>query len=163
MATLLGAPLDVLLFEVGGQLYGLPARDVRRVLRAVSVVRLPRAPAVIEGVIDVHGTILAVVDIRARFRLPPKRLHPDDHLIVADAGRRDVAVRADRALAIVHLAGSAVQRIDDEIPGVGLVAGVARLADGLALIHDLRTFLTAHEASALDEAMAQPGAPTGAR
>src|SRR5881296_2430916 len=77
---------EVLVFEVGGQKYALPTADVRELVRAVAITPLPAAPAVIEGVVDVRGRVLPVLDVRARFRLPPKALDPSDHFIVASAG-----------------------------------------------------------------------------
>jgi purine-binding chemotaxis protein CheW len=148
-------------FEAGGQRYGLPAPDVREVLRAAALTPLPGAPAVIEGVLNVRGRIVPVLDIRARFRLPSKDLEPSDHLIVAAAGPRVVALRADRALGLLRLQADRIEDARQLVPGAEYVAGVARLEDGLLLIHDLRTFLSESEAAALDEAVrASPEVPT---
>jgi purine-binding chemotaxis protein CheW len=150
-----GQTIDVVVFEAGGQRYGLPASDVREVLRAAALTPLPSAPAIVEGVLNVRGTIVAVVDIRARFRLPPKDMEPRDHLVVAAAGPRVVAVRADRALGLLRLDAGQVKDARELVPGAEYVAGVARLADGLLLIHDLRTFLSESEAATLDRAVRQ--------
>lgn len=145
--------LEVLIFEVGGQRYALPSSSVRQVVRAVTVVPLPRAPAIVEGVIDVRGTLVPVLDIRSRFRLPPKPLEHTDHLVLGWAGSRPVAVRADRALDLVRLDAAQVEDARRAAPGVEYVAGVAKLDGGLVLIHDLQTFLWADEVVALDQAI----------
>lgn len=145
--------LEVLIFEVGGQLYALPSSSVRQVVRAVTVVPLPRAPAIVEGVVNVRGTLVPVLDIRSRFRLPPKPLEHTDHLVLGWAGSRPVAVRVDRALELVRLDASQIEDARRAAPGVEYVAGVAKLDDGLVLIHDLQTFLWADEAVAIDEAI----------
>ena len=92
-----GPSLEVVVFEVGGQQFGLPASDVRELQRAATVTPLPRAPAVVEGVVNLRGTVVPVLDIRARFRLPPKPMQHTDHFVVAAAGERLVALRVDRA------------------------------------------------------------------
>jgi purine-binding chemotaxis protein CheW len=145
--------VDIVVFEAGGQRYGLPAADVREVLRAAALTPLPVAPAVIEGVLNVRGVIVPVLDLRARFRLPPKDLEPGDHLIVATLGPRVVALRADQALGLLRLPADHVEDARRLVSGAEYVAGVARLEDGLLLIHDLRTFLSASEAATLDEAL----------
>lgn len=147
--------LQVLVFELARQRYALPSSDVRQVVRAVSVMPLPRAPDIVEGVIDVRGAVVPVLDVRRRFRLPPKPLEHTDHFILASAGSRPVALRADRALDLVRLDTDQVEDARRAVPGVAYVAGVARLDSGLVLIHDLRTFLWADEAAALDEAVAR--------
>jgi purine-binding chemotaxis protein CheW len=145
--------VDLVVFEAGGQPYALPAPDVREVLRAAALTPLPGAPLVIEGVLNVRGVIVPVLDLRARFRLPPKELEPGDHLIVATAGPRVVALRADRVLDLVRLAADQIEDARRLVPGAEHVAGVARLEDGLLLVHDLRTFLSASETATLDEAL----------
>ncbi len=149
-------PLEVLVFEVGGQTYGLPTADVRELVRAVTITPLPDAPAVIEGVVNVRGRVLPVLDVRARFRLPARPLHPSDHFIVASAGPRGVILRVDRATHLALVDEAAVQSPQTLGPGATYVAGVAKLDSGLVLIHDVTTFLSAAEAASLDEALSAP-------
>ncbi|PTL83513.1 chemotaxis protein CheW [Vitiosangium sp. GDMCC 1.1324] len=149
---------EVLLFSLEGQRYALPVEDVRELVRAVRLTPLPRAPAVVEGLLDLRGELLPVLDMRRRFRLPARPLSSEDHLVVAQAGPRRVALRVDRAEGLLALEPSAIDRTPAELPGVGYVAGALKLPDGLVLLHDLRTFLSAAEALALEEALAEEGA-----
>lgn len=144
---------EVLVFEVGSQRYALPTADVCELVRAVAITPVPGAPGVIEGVVDVRGRVLPVLDVRARFRLPAKALDPSDHFIVASAGTRGVILRVDRATHLALLDEASVQPPQTLGPGAAYVAGVARLEDGLVLIHDLTTFLSSAEADSLDEAL----------
>jgi purine-binding chemotaxis protein CheW len=155
MATVTASTREVLVFEVAGQTYGLPSADVRELLRAVAITPLPSAPSVIEGVVNVRGLVLPVLDIRARFRLPKRALEPSDHFIVASAGPRGVILRVDRATHLAMVDASRVQPADTLGPGNEYVAGVAMLEGGMVLIHDLTTFLTAAEGLALDEAVSE--------
>jgi purine-binding chemotaxis protein CheW len=150
---------EVLVFEVGGQTYGLPTADVRELVRAVAITPLPGAPGVIEGVVNVRGCVLPVLDVRARFRLPPKALDPSDHFIVASAGPRGVILRVDRATHLALVDEGSVQAPETLGPAAAYVSGVARLEDGLVLIHDLTSFLSAAESEALDEALRAPASP----
>lgn len=147
---------EVLVFEVGGQRYGLPTLDVRELVRAVAITPLPGAPTVIEGIVNVRGRVLPVLDVRARFRLPAKPLDPSDHFIVASAGQRGVILRVDRATHLALVDEASIQPSDTLGPSATYVEGVARLDDGLVLIHDLTTFLSAAEAASLDEALSAP-------
>jgi purine-binding chemotaxis protein CheW len=144
---------EILVFQVQGQWYGLPTADVRELVRAVAITPLPNAPSVIEGVVNVRGQVLPVLDVRARFRLPAKPLDPSDHFIVASAGARGVILRVDRASHLALIDEASVQSPQTLGPGGTYVAGVAKLPDGLVLIHDVATFLSAAEAASLDEAL----------
>lgn len=54
--------VEVARFEVHGQLYGIDVQQIREIVRAQTVTPLPRAPGLIEGVIDLRGVIVPVVD-----------------------------------------------------------------------------------------------------
>lgn len=145
--------LEILVFRLGEGRYGLPSAAVRRILRASALTRLPRAPAIIEGVINLHGAILPVLDIRARFGLAPKSVAPSDHFVVAEAGRRTVALRAERVEGLVEISPSDIRSGEELSPAVRYVEGAAALADGVLLIHDLESFLSRAEQEALEAAL----------
>jgi purine-binding chemotaxis protein CheW len=129
---------------------------VRELVRAVAITPLPAAPAVIEGVVNVRGRVLPVLDVRARFHLPARSLDPSDQFIVASAGPRGVILRVDRATHLALVDEASVQPPETLGPSAAYVAGVAKLDGGLVLIHDLATFLSAAEAASLDEALRAP-------
>ena len=74
-------PREVLLFTLEGQRYALPLEDVRELVRAVRLTPLPRAPAVVEGLLNLRGELLPVLDLRRRFRLPARRLSASDRKV----------------------------------------------------------------------------------
>jgi purine-binding chemotaxis protein CheW len=148
---------EVLIFEIGGQRYGLPAADVQELVRAVALTRLPTAPPVVEGLINLRGTLVPVLDIRARFHLPGRPIEPSDHLVIARAAGRLVALRVDRALELARLQDGDVESAEGVMPGVDYLAHVAKLPSGLVLIYDLQNFLSQAEALALDKALPAAG------
>ena len=64
-----------------------------------------------------------------------------------------MALRVDRALDLVRLEPADVEEVQSVVPGAGYVTAAAKLAEGLVLIHDLRTFLSQEESAGLDEAL----------
>jgi len=147
------AILDLLLIEVAGRRYALPLSSVRTIHRAVAVVPVPGAPAVIEGAICLRGQVVPVLDIRRRFGLPYRDVEPEDHLVIASAGGRLVAIRVDRAADLVSVGGDVVQDTASLSPHIELFAGVATLPDGVVFIHDLAAFLTEAERADVEAAL----------
>ena len=145
--------MDILVFEIGPQRYGLRIGDVVRIVHAVAITPWPQAPPAVEGVVNVRGRLAPVLDIRKRFRLPPRPIAAGDHLIIARAGERLVALRADRATELAHAAPASVELPRDVVAGTHYVSGMAKLPSGVVLIHDLATFLSETEAESLDEAL----------
>jgi purine-binding chemotaxis protein CheW len=106
-------------------------------------------------VINVRGTLVPVLNIRERFGLPASPLAPSDHLILAQAGARAVAIRVDQATGLVGVPEADIVAAPEAIPGAELVAGIARLPDGVLVIHDLERFLTLDEGVATAAALAE--------
>lgn len=144
---------DLLVFALGERRFAVPAEVVVEVVRVVASAPLPGAPAIVEGVINVRGTLVPALDIRSRFGYAPAAVDPDQHLIVARAGPRSVALRVDRALELMSVPAEAIERTERVVPGVPLVKGCARLADGVIVIHDLESFLSLDEGATLDVAL----------
>lgn len=144
---------EVLVFIVGGVRCALPLGDVREVARAVAITALPTAPPIVEGVIEVRGRVVPVVDLRRRLGLPAAGVHADQKLIVASAGERRVAIRVDAVDWVTRLDEDDIASPEGVVRGIGFLAGVGRLPDGLVLVHDLATFLEQGEAEALSAAL----------
>lgn len=146
--------IDVLVVQLDALRIGLPARGVRQIITAATIAPLPSAPPVVEGVLNVRGTLIPVLDLRERFGLGARDVHPDQHIVIADAGARRVALRVDRALAVISISPDSLEPVDRVTAGVKHVSAVARLPDGVLVIHDLERFLSPDEARAVTEALA---------
>jgi purine-binding chemotaxis protein CheW len=152
-AVIQDAELQVLVFDVGAQRCAVPATAVMRVVRAAAVAALPGGPDLVDGVINVHGLLMPVVDLRPRFGLARSELSAREHFIIVSTSRRHVAVRADRASELAVVRARDLDDARTAIPDVDRVAGVAKLPDGLVVILDLETLLSGAEAAALDRAL----------
>lgn len=155
------ALVPLLTFDVGGRRFAVAAAAVREITLAVATTPLPKAPPIVEGVIDVHGTLVPVLDIRRRFGLPPIPVAPEHHLLIAQAGRRVVALRVDHAIDLVSVNEDAIESAARVVPGVEFVAGIVKLPDGLTLIHDLDRFLSLEEAGQVAAATEAAARRTG--
>jgi purine-binding chemotaxis protein CheW len=153
--------IRMLVFRLGAEEYGLPIEAVEEVLRKPDqVARLPKAPKFLEGVVNLRGDVVPVVDQRRRFNLPATEESSAQRLVV-------VHTRGIRAALIVDSV-SEVLRTDDqnivEPPQIAgqknpLVRGVVNLqeAERLILMLDPSELLTRAEHSQLDKfASAKP-------
>jgi purine-binding chemotaxis protein CheW len=145
--------MQLVLFGLDSQRYALPLDVVERVVRAAAVIRLPGAPAIVHGAIDIHGEVLPVLSLRCVFRLRDRGIEPDDEFLVARTRSRLVALVIDSAHGVMECDAGDVITLDGTVPGLDHVRGLARLEDGLVLIHDLENVLSSADAEALDQAM----------
>ena len=147
------ATVPLLVFGLRADRFAVKGTAVREVVRAVAIAALPGAPDVVEGVINYRGRVVPVLDIRSRFGLPARPLHPDQRFIVADAGPRLVALRVDHAFDLVEVPEDTIEAAARVAPGSHHAEGVARLPEGLVVIHDLERFLSLDEGPRLDAAV----------
>jgi purine-binding chemotaxis protein CheW len=147
--------LVVLVFEVEGHRYAIDTDSVHEIVRAVSLVRLPRAPRVITGVINVRGEVLPVLDLRARFGLPARSLRLSDVFVIVETQRRRWALRADGANELMRVPRASIALLRESVPRAEYLAGTAVLPDGLLLICDVELFLDEAERSTLELALAE--------
>ena len=88
--------IEILVFEINGQRFGIRAVDVVEVLRAATLTPLPTAPSLIEGLLNLRGRVVPVLDVRERLGLPRKEMQmlrrvvgdDGDALRLLDAARR---------------------------------------------------------------------------
>lgn len=144
---------QLVIFILNEQRYALSLSAIGRVLRMVEITPLPKAPEIVLGVINMQGQVLPVVNIRRRFRLPEQEVNLRDLLIIAHTSKRTVALVVDTVNGIVERSEQEVIAAEKILPGMEYVEGVAKLEDGMILIHDLDTFLSLEEEKALDEVM----------
>ena len=151
--------MDVLTFELERQVHAFRADHVIQVVQMVEIAPLPGAPAVIEGIVNVRGTIVPVFDIRSRLGLPASAIDPRQHLIILSSGKRASAVRVDSAEDFVTVSDADITKstslAESGVRGVSPrhVAGIAATADGTTIIYDVGSFLSPSESEALDSAL----------
>ncbi len=146
-------PGRLLVFRIDGQRYALSLSSVKRVVHAVEITPLPKAPDIVMGVINMLGHVIPVFNVRRRFRLPERETALSDHMIIASTSRRTVSLSVERVEGVIESDQRKPVPSADILPEMEYVMGVVRQEDGLVLIHDLDTFLSIDEERKLDAAM----------
>ncbi|OPY75386.1 MAG: Chemotaxis protein CheW [Syntrophorhabdus sp. PtaU1.Bin058] len=144
---------ELVSFQLDDRQFAVPLSSIERIERAVSITPLPKAPDIVLGVINIHGSIVPVFNIRERFRLPPRDMQLSDQLIVAHTSKRTIALLVDSVIAVIEVPGEKIVETSNILPQLDFVEGVAKAEDGMILIHDLERFLSIREEQSLDEAM----------
>lgn len=145
----------LVIFALDDQSYALYLSAVERVIPALEITKLPQAPDIIKGVINLQGRVIPVADIRKRFGLESRELMHTDQFIIAHTIARPVAIITDKVREIVDYSVDNQIQAEAIVPRLGYVEGVAKLKDGMVLIHDLDKFLSLEERHKLDQALDQ--------
>ncbi len=155
--------LQLLVFHLDDRRYALRLGQVQQVIRAVDFTPLPRAPEVVAGVINLHGQVVPLFDIRKRIGLGDTRIGIDDQFVIANASRRTVAIVVDAVQGIAERSEGDLVLAGDVAPRLEHIDGVIELDEGLVLIHNLDRFLSLEEEQVLEQAMSseRAGEQTG--
>ena len=145
--------VQIVTFGLDQQLYALPLNCVVRVIHTVYISSLPKAPAIICGIINVKGQIIPVVDIRVRFGLVSREIECDDQLIIANTGKRTIALVVDEVNEILEVDANQYVNTVDSMPFAGYIGGIAKIQDEMVLIYDLEQFLNIDEEQELEMAL----------
>ena len=146
---------DVVTFSLDEPLYALPLSLVERVVRIVEITPLPKAPDIVMGVINMHGQVIPVINVRRRFRLPEREIRLEDLLIIVRTPKKLVALVADSVSGVHRLEERELVISKQELPYAGYIEGVVKLEQGLLLICDLDQFLSLEEEKSLDTALSE--------
>jgi purine-binding chemotaxis protein CheW len=146
---------ELVVFVLNEQRFALALAVVERVLRVAEITPLPHAPEVVLGVINVGGRVLPVIDVRRRLRLPAREHQLGDQLLIVRLRERTVMLLVDAVLGLETVPADRIVTETNILPSLPYVAGVARLPDGLIVIHDLDRFLTLDEERELEAALAE--------
>jgi purine-binding chemotaxis protein CheW len=143
----------ILIFTLDELAFALHLSNVIRVIPAMEIRELPKAPDIIKGIINVQGLIIPVVDIRKRFGHSGRKTEIDDRIIIADTGKRKVAFFADTVSDIKELESKQFVSSKKSLPFAEYITGVAKIDNEIILIHDLEEFLSLDEDMGLEEAL----------
>ena len=157
----------LLTFEVAEQTYGLPVTEVVRIIEMVTITHLPDVPDTIQGIINLQGRAVPVMDLRQRFRLPhqPYGLHTPIILVNME-GDRMLGLIVDAVEDVLEVVAKNMEMTDAIVPselssGVAPLAGVAKVNRQMILILNAQGLLSQTEHRELSQALGTDGNVNG--
>ncbi|MGQ9631481.1 MAG: chemotaxis protein CheW [bacterium] len=141
-------------FLLDNQEYGVGILQVQEIIRGREVTKVPRAPNFIEGVIDLRGIIIPIIDLRKRFDLKERPADESTRIIVVEVEGQTVGLIVDSVSEVLRVPADVISPPPPMTVGIDTdyIKGVARLAEGrLLIILDLDRILKPEEITALKE------------
>ncbi len=135
--------VQLVTFRLGEEQYGVPIGAVQEIVRLPEITAVPEAPWFVEGVINLRGRIVPVLDLGKRLRLPDRPRTRKARVLIVETDRREVGLIVDAASEVLRLPASAIEPPPPMISGIGVeyITGVGKLQDQLLVLLDLAKVL----------------------
>ena len=143
--------LQLVSFNIGTEEFGVDILKVQEINRMVEITKVPQAPHYVEGVINLRGKVIPIVDLRKRFDLELKEHDKNTRIVVVDIGGNIMGMIVDAVSEVLRLPSSTIEPPPEIVTGINsdYIKGVAKLDDRLLIFLDLSKVIDVSEIAGL--------------
>jgi len=155
--------IQVVSFKLGAEEYGVDIAQVQEINRMVAVTHVPRAPEFMEGVINLRGQLIPIIDLRTRFGMPRAEHTKNTRIVVTEIGTKRVGMVVDSVSEVLRLPVDQIEPAPEMISGVDTeyIRGVGKIDDRLIILLDLARIISSGEKRELEAAEMSEPVPVG--
>ena len=148
--------LQLVTFEVAGEEFAVDILAVHEINRMLELTRVPQSPPEVEGVINLRGRIIPVVDLRKRFGLDASDRSEHNRIVVVEIKNRVIGFIVDRVHEVLRISPTIVDNAPEMATGIDsdFIKGVGKLEDRLLILLDLAKLFNEEELAAAELAAA---------
>jgi purine-binding chemotaxis protein CheW len=134
---------QVVICELADESYGIDISSVFEIIRHQEATAVPTAPAYVDGVINLRGRIIPVMDLSARFGMARSKVTKETRIIVAGTDHTRVGLVVDAVSEVLMLSEDAVDKTPQVVAGgdSGYIKGIAKVGSNLVILLDLVALL----------------------
>jgi len=134
-------------FRVGKELFGVPIHQVQEIVRVPEITSVPEMPVFVEGVINLRGRIVSIIDVNKRLKLGGSTRTKSSRILIVDVEKRVVGLLVDAVTEILRLPADSIEPAPEIITSVGTeyVMGVGKLPGKLIILLGLQKILKPEE------------------
>jgi len=153
--------VQLVIFKLGVEEFGVEINQVREIVRVVPITPIPRAPDFIEGVVNLRGQILAVIDLAKRMNLPQGQHTEKTRIVVVEVVDNVVGMIVDEVSEVLRLPLENIEAAPEIVSSdvaQKYLKGVGKLEDRLLILLDLGRIFSSEEMDDLRKTKIVPGA-----
>ncbi len=143
--------LQLVSFKIGSEEFGVEILKVQEINRMVEITKVPQAPEYVEGVINLRGKVIPIIDLRKRFNLEIKEYDKNTRIVVVDITGNIMGMVVDSVSEVLRLPQSTIEPPPEIVTGINsdYIKGVAKLEDRLLIFLDLSKVIDFHEMASM--------------
>jgi purine-binding chemotaxis protein CheW len=141
---------NLLTFRLDRQTYALPIEPIVQIIEMVAITPIPQVHPAVEGVINVRGAPVPVINMRCQLGLPEAKLQLHTPIILVQTGEQAVGLIVDEVADVLNISADQITRpkdiLPDELSEVPLVQGLTHTTQGAVLLLDLEHLFASNRA-----------------
>lgn len=147
---------QIVIFELGEEYYGVNIATVESIIKPQAITKMPQAPAFVEGITNLRGQVIPVIDLRKRFALSTVEETKDTRIIVVAIETVTAGIIVDAVTEVLRVSDDAIELTPAMVSAVdaAFITGIAKVGDQLIVLLDLSKILNLEEKVHLQEAVA---------
>jgi len=144
-------------FQLGEEHYGIDIMDVKEIVRVQDIRPIPNAPSYVEGIINLRGEIIPIINLHKRFHIKRAVVGEDEELlsgfIIIDVDGMNLGVVIDKIARVVTIENEQIQAPPQMLSGIGAeyIQGVIQNEEGYLIILDIRRLFNPKELQKINE------------
>jgi purine-binding chemotaxis protein CheW len=152
-----GPHRQLVVFDLDDEYYGLEISAVREIIRLQEITRIPNTPDFVEGVINLRGKVIPVVDLRTRFGMENVERDDDSRVVVVDVNGSEIGMIVDAVTEVSRIPESSIEPPTSVIStdDSEYLAGIAKAGEQMVLLLDIAGLISAEHLEALSDRGAQ--------
>ena len=136
--------IQLVTFRISEEEFGVDILSVQEIIRPIQITMVPHAATFIEGVINLRGKVILVINMRTRFSLPSVEHDINTRIVVMEFNQKIVGILVDGVSEVLRIPSSTIEPAPPVVCGIGseYIRGVGKLADRLLILLDLDMLLS---------------------
>jgi purine-binding chemotaxis protein CheW len=143
--------LQLVSFKIGNEEFGINILIVQEIIKTVQITKIPNSPSFVEGIINLRGKVIPVIDLRVRLNLEKKPQDKDTRIIVLEINSKTIGFIVDEVNEVLRIPKSITEPPPEMVTGLNseFITAIGKLDDRLITLIDLEKILSTDEKSQL--------------
>lgn len=146
-----GESRQLVVFSIADEIYGVDIHQVKEIIRVPEITRVPRTPDFVEGVVNLRGSVIPVLDLRKRFGFASGEASSDQRIVVMEVANQTVGMIVDSVSEVLQVDVEEVEAPSPYVVSVDsqYIAGIVKLDERLIILLDADRVLSNEEREAV--------------
>jgi purine-binding chemotaxis protein CheW len=144
--------LQLVSFKIGDEEFGVDILSVQEINRMSQITKVPNTPDFIEGVINLRGRIIPVIDLRVKLGMTRKEHGKNTRIVVVELKGQTIGFIVDEVNEVLRISKEITEAPPDMVGGVNCdyITSIGKLEDRLLILLDLERILSTSEFNILE-------------